>query len=434
MLPLQDDFQAFHWQIMYNIEEVKDNSTLKAFYAVQHLIYANDENWVCPLDEEIEAIFDPKQNIFFQHGEATRFIMKNTKGELIGRCAAFINRKKADKNEVPTGGMGFFECINDQKAANALIDAAKNWLAARGMQAMDGPINFSENDNFWGLLVEGFTQPAYGMPYNPPYYKTLFENYGFQLFFEQISNELYIVDGLPERFANIAKRIYEKPEYEFRRATNDKLMDFARAFQEVYNDAWQFHENFTPITDEQIHRYVDKFKYIAIDAFLPFAYKKLEDNQLEAAGFIICLPDLNQIFKPLKGKFGWFQKMLFLWRSRNQFEWYRNRGILTHGRVIIMGVKPKFQRYGMESGLIYSSVEKAREMGFKSIELSWVGDFNPKMRALHEGVGAKFARKHVTYRVRFDGKPIQRSTTIAVDTRDKLIKEREEAAKRENKD
>lgn len=409
----------------YTLIEVKDKSTLNDFYAVQHLIYAGDENWVCPLDEEIEAIFDPKQNVFFSHGKAIRFVLKDSSGKLVGRVAAFINDKKAHKNEVPTGGMGFFECINDQEAANTLFDGAKKWLQSHGMEAMDGPINFSENDNFWGLLVEGYSQPAYGMPYNKPYYKDLFENYGFKLFFEQLSNELNIEGALPERFEKIAKWITEKPGYEFIRPRPDQLREFAKAFQEVYNDAWQFHENFTPINDAQIDRYVEKFKYIALDAFLPFAYV-----EKETAGFIICIPDLNQIFKPLKGKFGWWDKLLFLWRRRNQFEWYRKRGILTRGRVIIMGVKPKFQKYGLESGLIYSSVEKAREMGFKIIELSWVGDFNPKMRALHEGVGAKFARKHVTYRIRFDGKDWNRSQIIAVDTRDKLVMEREAEAKK----
>ncbi len=408
----------------YSIQEVIDSNTRNAFYEVQHFIYQGDENWVCPLDEDIEAIFDPVANAYFNHGSATRFILRDEKGKVIGRIAAFYNSKKAFNYEVPTGGIGFFECINDKEAANMLFDTAKQWLAKYKMEAMDGPINFSENDNFWGLLVEGYSQPAYGMPYNKPYYKDLFENYGFKLFFEQISNELDIKNPLPERFEKISKWITEKEGYRFVRPKLDQLMLFGKAFQEVYNDAWQFHENFTPITDEQIEKYVKKFKHIAIDAFLPFAY--VND---EPAGFIICLPDLNQIFKPLKGNFSLFQKLLFWWRSRNQFEWYLKRKILTRGRVIIMGVKPKFQKYGLESGLIYQSVSQAREMGFEKIELSWVGDFNPKMRALHEGVGAKFVRKHVTYRILFNRQDWSRSEVIAVDTRDKMIKQREEEQK-----
>ena len=118
---------------------------------------------------------------------------------LMGRVAAFINNKKAYHYEQPTGGIGFFECIDDEKAAFLLFDTAKNWLSANGMQAMDGPINFGENDNFWGLLVEGFTVPSYGMNYNPPYYRPLFENYGFKTAYAQITNHLDVSETLPRK-------------------------------------------------------------------------------------------------------------------------------------------------------------------------------------------------------------------------------------------
>ena len=80
--------------------------------------------------------------------------------------------------------MGFFECINDKSASILLMDTCRNWLQENGMEAMDGPINFGENDNFWGLLIYGFTHPAIGMNYNPPYYQEFFESYGFKTYFE----------------------------------------------------------------------------------------------------------------------------------------------------------------------------------------------------------------------------------------------------------
>jgi len=379
------------------IEEVKSYFQRKAFYEVPHIIYKDDPNWVSPLDEEIQAIFNPKKNSFFRHGIATRWIFRDANGNLIGRVAAFINKKKAGNYEVPTGGIGFYESIDDQDVANTIFDTAKSWLKERGMEAMDGPINFGENDRYWGLLVHGFTQPAFGMPYHPPYYQKLWENYGFKMFFEQVSNELNLLNPMPERFFRIAKRVFSKSNVDFRHPTPDNFHDFAKAFQEVYNDAWQFHENFTPITDEQMRKFEKEFSRIAISLFLPFVYV---DG--EAAGFIICIPDLNQIFKPLKGKFNIFQKLLFLWRKRNEFEWYRKQDILNHARVVIMGIKPKFQKMGLDAGLILSSIEDVKKMGFKSIELSWVGDFNPKMRRLHDAVGAKMIRKHYTYRHFFD--------------------------------
>ena len=102
-----------------------------------------------------------------------------------------------------------------------------------------------------------------------------------------------------------------------------------------------------------------------------------------------------------------------MWRKRKEFAWYRNQGILDRGRVVIMGVKPKFQKYGLESGLIMASIDEARALGFKKIELSWVGDFNPKMQRLLTATGGRKSAVHVTYRYVFDPeKDLGRSAII----------------------
>jgi len=128
--------------------EVTDKKTRKQFLDTAKVIYKNDDYWVCPLDRTIESIFNREENAFYSHGDAIRWILLSDKGELIGRVAAFIDDLKSQNFDQPTGGMGFYECIDDMDAAFILFDACKNWLTERGAEAMDGPINFSENDNF----------------------------------------------------------------------------------------------------------------------------------------------------------------------------------------------------------------------------------------------------------------------------------------------
>ncbi|MEX2595965.1 MAG: hypothetical protein WEC59_03465, partial [Salibacteraceae bacterium] len=126
------------------IIEIKDKNHIEAFRKLPFKLYKNDPNWIPHLRQDVEAIFDPKQNKFFRHGEAIRWVLENEHGEVIGRVAAFINEKVANTFKQPTGGMGFFDCINDEKAAFKLLDTCKEWLEERGMKAMDGPINFGE--------------------------------------------------------------------------------------------------------------------------------------------------------------------------------------------------------------------------------------------------------------------------------------------------
>ena len=167
--------------------EVTTDAQRKEFLNFPKRLYKGDPDWVCPLDTEVESVFDPARNITFRHGEATRWLLVDENGKTIGRVAAFIDEIRSKANRQPTGGFGFFEVTDSREAAFMLFDTVRKWLSDRGMEAMDGPINFGENDNYWGLLVEGFMQPGFGMPYNKKYYRRFFEDYGFRVYFEQYS-------------------------------------------------------------------------------------------------------------------------------------------------------------------------------------------------------------------------------------------------------
>ncbi len=389
------------------LKEVTDKKLANEFLDLARKIYKDDKNWVCPLDKMVEDVFNPAANVFFSHGEATRWVLFDESGQSIGRVAAFINRKKAFNFDQPTGGMGFFECINDKAAANFMFDKCKAWLTEQGMEAMDGPINFGENDNFWGLLVEGFTHPSFGMNYHMPYYREFFESYGFKPYFEQVTNHLDLTKPFPERFWKIADWVRQRPGYSFRHFTWKESDSFMRDFKEIYDDGWQFHENFTPIEPEVLRRSLEELKPIMVDEFIWFAY-----YNDEPVAFLVMIPDVNEIIKHFNGKIGFFGKLKF---------WYlRRKNIFTRTRITVMGIKPKYQKSGIDSAIFWhlDKVMKKRP-DYTEVELSWVGDFNPKMRQLHEAVGGYFAKRHITYRCLFDqAGESQRATTIPKDTRE----------------
>jgi hypothetical protein len=383
----------------YTVLEVTTPTLRKAWLDLPRRLYANDPNWTPHLDTEIAGLFNPTKNNFLQDGKATRYLLQNENGEYAGRVAVFINAKTAQHADVPTGGMGFFESPNDQAAANLLFEASINWLKTNGMQAMDGPINFGENDRFWGLLVDGFVPATFGMNYNAPYYKTLFETFGFTLYFDQISKRLPLTSEspFPDRFLKINDWLQERGNVTVEVARMHNLRKYATDFQTIFNDAWRFHENFSPMTDAQVWKLIKQLKFILIEEMVVFAYV-----EGEAAAFVIALPDLNQVFQPTGGKMSLLDGLTFLWRKRNKFAYYRKKGILTRCRVVIMGVRPKFQKNGLETALAVEPIKQVQKLGFKEIEFSWVGDFNPKMRAVLDATGAAHAMTHHTYRYYFD--------------------------------
>ena len=172
---------------MSNILLVNTPLTEKLFLEFPVHLYKKDPNYIRPLDNDIKEVFDPQKNKAFRFGKAVRWILQDEKHITIGRIAAFVNKKYKNKgDDIAVGGMGFFECINNQAAANKLLHTAQQWLMLQGMEAMDGPINFGERDKWWGLVTKGFMQPLYCMNYNPPYYAALIENYGFLPFYHQV--------------------------------------------------------------------------------------------------------------------------------------------------------------------------------------------------------------------------------------------------------
>ncbi len=371
------------------IIEVRTKKDQKLFLQIPHKIYQADPYWVCPLNPEVESVFDPKRNNFHQHGEIARWIMVDEKGEGIGRIAAFINREKAFKTAFPTGGIGFFESINQTEVSNLLIDTAILWLKSKGMKAVEAPINFGENDSFWGLLIEGFTAPFLGMNYNPPYYQKLIEDYGFVKAYDQISNTLNTRNPFPERFTKITEWVSKKPGYTFEHLKRNQFAKFSADFKEIYNDAWKDFENFVPVNDATILETFKKLEPIMDEKLIWFAYVNGEP-----VSFVIIIPDANVWIKSLKGNMNLWGKLQFLW----------NRYTIkpTRMRAIVMGTKTAFQKHGLESVLFIKLKEYVIPLNqYHELELSWVGDFNDKMISIHQATNATFGKRHRTYKYIF---------------------------------
>ena len=368
-----------------HITTVSGKRSRKDFLATARLIYKDDKNWICPLDQDIENIFDPKKNPFHQHGKCIRWVLQDDNGNNIGRIAAFINDKKAYQYEQPTGGIGFFECINNQEAAFLLFDTAKSWLQENGMKAMDGPINFGENDSFWGLLVEGFTPPSYGMNYHHPYYHAFFTDYGFKTEYEQITNHLAVRKPFPERFTKIANWVANKPGYTFEHFSKKNAAKYVADLMEIYNDAWKNFDNFVPIKKETLEESFQKMQTIMDEKLIWFAY-----INGEPASFVVIIPDANQMIKGFNGKLGLIEKLKFVYRR-----WIG----VNRMRAIVMGTKAAYQKHGLESALFIKLKEYVLPKNqYDELELSWVGDFNDKMLSIHQATGATFGKRHLTMR------------------------------------
>ncbi len=375
------------------IIEVITSRDKREFIQLPVGLYKKEPNWIRPLDKDLETVFDQEQNKTFKNGTCIRWILVNDQQKTIGRIAAFINEKtKLKDNDQPTGGVGFFECINDQKAANLLFDQSKEWLEKQGIEAMDGPINFGDRDKWWGCLVDGFDiEPNYQCNYNFPYYQELFENYGFQVYFKQYTFIRNTFDPFHPRIMKKSDILNADPDYTFEHMKLKQLPKYTEDFRLVYNKAWANHDGVVEMTKEQSKSIMKQMKPIIDEKIIWFAYYKGDP-----VAFYINLPEVNQIFKHVNGKLDIIGKLKFVWHK-----WRKtNKKMLG----LVFGVAPEHQGKGLDGALVMATAQMVQKdyRRYPILEMNWIGDFNRKMILVVKQVGGDIGKTHHTYRKLFD--------------------------------
>lgn len=384
------------------IEEVTTKKLINTFHQIPYHIYRSDKNWIPHIKQDIEKVFDPTKNKAHANGKIMRWILFDSTQKPIGRIAAFVNFEQAKTDNQPTGGIGFFECINNKEAAEIIFNTAKNWLIGHNMEAMDGPINFGERNMFWGLLVDNFTDPnSYGMNYNPPYYQQLFEDYGFKTYYQQFMFRRSV--GVPPQqvFEDKSDRILADGNYSISDVKNLSLNEIADNFKTVYNSAWATHDGFKEMTTATSRKIMQNLKPIYDPSIMIFVFYKKEP-----IAFYINIPELNELFKYVNGNLNWLGKIKFLYHK------------IVHPPQtmvgIVFGIAKRFQGKGVDGAMIKWTHENLlKEKRYNQTVLTWIGDFNPKMLRIAKDLDAEVYRTYHTYRYLFDkNKPFERCPII----------------------
>lgn len=363
------------------IEISANNSTqIREFHDCLEIIYFNDSNFIPYIISDVEAVFNPSKNKRFSTGNAKRWLLKNPENQCIGRIAAFHYTIKNRR----WGGWGFFDCLEGETAgATLLIETAERWLKSQGCERIQAPVNFGDRDSFWGLLIEGNQAPTYMENYHSNWYRAHIESLGYEREIEQTTYEISSTDFNYTRFNAIAQRVMQNSEYRFEFLRFSQLEKYAKDFVEIYNQAWSFHEDFTPLTEAELIKRFKQMRWALYEEFAVFAYCKERP-----IAFYVNILELNEVFQYFNGQLGWLNQLRFL----------MSRSKISRAKGIIFGVVPDFQQLGIETGLIMKFHEGLKKHPqISNVELAWIGDFNPKMLSMLKSLGAKLSKTHHTY-------------------------------------
>jgi GNAT superfamily N-acetyltransferase len=333
----------------------------------------------------VETLLSRTKNPFFEHAEAEYFIAERD-GDVVGRIAAISNRLHNETHEDRVGFFGFFESIDDQDVANALLEAAAGWCRALGHDVLRGPTSFSVNDEC-GLLVDGFdTPPALMMPQNPPYYIGLLERAGLVK-----AKDLWVYQGgseqgyvpVPERLARATEMIRQRQGITLRSLNMKDFEGEVERIKELYNSAWEKNWGFVPMTEHEIDHLAEQFKPVVIPEMVPMAEK---DGKL--IGFGIALPDLNVIFRTNRSGRLFPMILRLLWALKMKR--------IRRARILLLGVVPAYRGKGVDAMLYHWIWTKSAERGIYWGEAGWILEDNPAMNA---GLEKMTFRVYKTYRL-----------------------------------
>ncbi len=368
------------------IRKIETPAEIMKFIKFQWKIYKNDPYWVPPLIMDRKKILNKQKNPFFKHGSADYF-MAFKDGEPAGRIAAIINDLHNEVHEEKIGFFGFFECINDQEVANALLDTAKEWVMSRGMTLMRGPASFSSNDE-WGMLIEGYEDPpTLLMPYNPRYYHELLLNYGFVKVkdlngYKIINEKITKVNKIPR----VAALATQKFNVKIRNIDLKNYKKELEIIKKIWNENWEKNWGFVPFTEEEIDAMAEDLKQLATPTLAFF----LEINN-QPVGFSLTLLDYNQIFKQMNGRL-----LPFNW-----IKMFTRRKDMTRCRIIILGVVRAWQGKGLDAIMYDNIIKKADEIGIHFGDASWIVEDNLKMVRGVETMDGELYKKFRVYDYHF---------------------------------
>ena len=369
------------------VEPVSDAGARRRFIMFPWQVYAGNPAWVPPLISERTRTLDPAINPFFQHAEVQLFLARRG-GRDVGTIAAIVNHAYNQFQGETVGFFGFFEVLADPEAAALLLQTAENWLRARGMPIVRGPINFS-TDNESGLLIDAFDQPPVLMTaYNPPEYRDYVEGAGYAKAMDWYAYMLDTAtlgggasDKLPPKLLRTVEIARRRSGATFRKV---RMSEFARELErvrQIYNRAWERNYSFVPMDDAEIDYMAAGLKSI-LDPDLVF----MAEVGGQPVGVSITLPDYNQVLKSINGRllpFGWLKVLL-------------GRSKIDTARVFAMGIVPEYRKRGIDAVFYYETFREGVRKGYQRAELSLIVENNQPMRAVIEGLGAWIYK---TYRI-----------------------------------
>ena len=364
------------------IAPVRNRQDLHQFTQLPWQLYSDDPAWVPPLLFDLKKLLSPKKHPFHKHADVQYFLAR-LNGQVVGRIAAIVNHRHIQFHNESVGFFVFFESIDDQDVAQALLAAAEQWVGQRGVRSVRGPMSFSTNEEC-GLLVNGFnTAPMVMMSHHRPYYARLIRTAGYAKAKDLLA---YLIDlredaTIPERLVHGVQRLQRKQAITIRSIDVRRFEEEVRLLHGIYHRAWEHNWGFVPMTEAEVDLLAHTLRLVADPKLCLIA--ELDNRPV---GFALALPDYNQVLRRMNGRLFPLGALKLLWYKRR----------IDALRVLLLGTNPDVRVRGLDAMLYLKLWQHVLAYGYRLVECSWILEDNWSMQRGLERMGARIYK---TYRV-----------------------------------
>ncbi len=365
------------------IKQHQPGKDIEDFIQVAFDVFEDDPAWVPPLHMEISDRLTPEKNPFFEHAEVALFTAWKD-GKAVGRISAQIDHEHLRIHQDNAGFFGFFDTIDDQEVASALLAEAEAWLVERGMTLMRGPFSLSINEET-GMLVEGFDSPPTIMsPHNRSYQGALAEGAGL-VKAKDCYGWKHLVEPAPPRAQKAWETINSLPEVRFRSVRPGKIKKEVHEILDVFNDAWQHNWGFVPATDSEAKKMAVDLQLV-LDKELSF-FAEIDGQPV---AICLCLPNLNEVIYDFKGKLNPVTVAKLIWRLKVRRP--------KSARLMLLGIRTDLRgkkRYApLAMAVIAELVRRGMKQGYEWAELGWTLEDNRLINATIRSMGAEIYKRY----------------------------------------
>jgi hypothetical protein len=358
---------------------------VKKFVLFPFKLYKGCKQWVPPLISAEMHRLDPARHPYYQHSTADFYLLEDQRGTPLGRIALLDNLRYNQYRNENAGLFAFFDVIEDQNAANILLETAEQWGHQKGFERLVGPKGLITTE-LGGLLVEGFEhRAALNINYNYAYYPEFLENAGYKKERDSLSGYIHVPSAeLPERVRRIADKVMQKRGYYIKQfKTKDDMRAMVGEAQQVLHESFRDGEGYVEMTDAEFALVAEDLITIADPSLIKVVMKGEK-----IIGYLFAYHDVSAGLQRANGRllpFGWLHLMI----DQKRTKWLNINGL---------GVLPEYQGRG-GNAVMYEAMAQTilSKFNFEHIETIFIGEENYRSFSDNLTLGVKWYKRHRVY-------------------------------------